>query len=99
LTLSTPCFTTDHIQREISHAPDEVQIGIDTEDGANLEDLELLTTLPYPTQSVGIFSINFSVYVVADAIKSSQDNGTYLKIFQEDTYQVSEHATCCKQHR
>ena len=37
-------FTTDRIQREISHAPDEVQLLVDTEDDANLEDLELLTT-------------------------------------------------------
>ena len=37
-------FTTDRIQREISHAPDEVQLVVDTEDDANLEDLELLTT-------------------------------------------------------
>ena len=44
MTLSTPCFTTDHIQREISHAPDEVQVAVNTEDEANLEDLELLTS-------------------------------------------------------
>ena len=36
-------FTADRIQREISHFPDEVQISVDTEDDANLEDLELLT--------------------------------------------------------
>ena len=39
-------FTTDRIQREISHAPDEVQIVIDTEDDANLEDLELTRRSP-----------------------------------------------------
>ena len=37
-------FTTDRIQREISHAPDKVQIIVGTEDDANLEDLEVLTT-------------------------------------------------------
>ena len=37
-------FTADRIQRAIGHAPDEVQVAVDTEDEANLEDLELLTT-------------------------------------------------------
>ena len=37
-------FTADRIQREITHAPDEPQIPVDTEDEANLEDLELITT-------------------------------------------------------
>jgi hypothetical protein len=37
-------FTADRIQREISHAPDEVQVAVDTEEEANLEDLELVLT-------------------------------------------------------